>query len=98
VSAYGNGVPQSPAEIEAMIEERRDRLAATVDELVARTQPKALARRSLEGLRSAAHAAVWAETGRLRTQRLAIAGGSAVAVVAVMIVVHRGKARRRARR
>jgi hypothetical protein len=97
VSAYNGGIPQAPAEIEAMIEERRDRLATTVDELVSRTRPKALLHRTLADLQLKVNTVIRTESGDLRTGRLALAGGSAVAVVALMVTVRRGKARRRAR-
>ena len=41
--------PESPAALEQAIQNRRDHLAATIDELTTRAKPKEIARRSAVG-------------------------------------------------
>ncbi len=88
----------SPEQIEAAIAERRDRLAATVDELVAKAKPKAIAQRSLDDAKSRFAAATHTEDGQLRTEKLAAVGGAAAAALVLFVLLRRSVRRRRARR
>ncbi len=83
-----------PASIEAEIARRREHLAATVDELVERTRPKALARQGVEEAKSRLRAATLTPEGELRTERLG-AVAAAIAVFVVLSVVLRRRRRRR---
>ncbi len=98
MSYNDRGLPQNPAQIEAMIAERRDRLAGTVDELVARAHPRAIAQRSVDDAKQRFVAATRTEDGALRTQRVAAVAGSTVVVLGLMVWNRRRLARRRARR
>ena len=79
-----------PAAIEAEIARRREHLAATVDELVERANPRALAQRGVEDARGRLQAAVFTPTGELRTERVA-----AVAAAVAVLVLLRTLVRRR---
>ena len=83
-------VPTDPAAIQAAIAERQVRLAATVDELTARLQPKELARRAGTSAQRKARHLVVAGDGSLRVESLA---GIAVALLAVgwLMVWRRGR-------
>lgn len=82
-----------PAAIEAEIARRREHLAATVDELVERANPRALASRGVEDARGRLRAAVFTPTGELRTERVAaVAAAVAVLVLLRTLVRHRRKA------
>jgi hypothetical protein len=99
VMTDGNrALPDTPEELEAAIAERRAHLADTVDELVGRAQPKALARRSYEDARMGLISATHTEDGRLRTERLAAIGGAALALVGLFALLRRRARRRRALR
>lgn len=88
-------LPDSPEEIEASIAERRAHLAATVDELVERAQPKAIARRSMEDARARLVSATHTEDGQLRTERIAAVAGAAVVVLTLFALLRRRARRRR---
>jgi len=95
VSDRNGGRPQSAAQLEAEIADRRAHLAKTVDELVARAKPRAIAQRSVAGAKQRFAAATRTETGALRTERLAAMGVALVAVIALFAVVRRASDRRR---
>lgn len=78
-------LPQDPAELERTIEQGRERLAATVDELVRRTRPKALAQQASDDLAGRFRAAIRTEDGQLRVERLAAAGAAVAAIVALLV-------------
>ena len=88
--------PTEPAAIERAIDERRRHLAATIDELTFRAQPKEIARRTAAGLQARVRAATHTPDGQLRTERLAAVGGAAAAVLALMVAL-RVRRRRSAR-
>ncbi len=88
----GEPLPVDPAELEAAVEERRQRLAQTVDELVLRTRPRELARRGLADAKRRVLAATRTEDGALRVERLG-AVAAAVAVLTLLLVWRRRRAR-----
>lgn len=75
--------PRSPEEIQAEIEETRQRLAANLNQLKAETQPKALAEKAKEKVTG-----IFMDpaTGSLRTERVA----AVAAVVVGLIVIRKG--------
>ena len=77
------------AELEAQIAETRARLATTVDELVTRTQPKALARRQGENARLAFIDATHTQDGSWRVERLAAVGAAVLALVVAIGLLRR---------
>ena len=79
-----------PAAIEAEIARRREHLAATVDELVERANPRALAQRGVEDARGRLRAAAFTPSGELRVERVA-----AVAAAVAVLVLLRTLVRRR---
>jgi len=79
--------PSSPAELEAAIAARRDHLAQTVDELVQRAQPAALARSSVRGVGRGLTGATHTPDGELRAERIAAVLGAVLAVVVAVLVV-----------
>jgi hypothetical protein len=79
----------SPTAIEQAIDERRAHLAATIDELTSRAQPKEIARRSLAGLQARARNVTHTPEGQLRTERLVAVGGAAVVIAGVMLYLRR---------
>jgi len=90
-------LPSSPQEIEATIAERRAHLADTVDELMQRAQPKAIARRSVRDAKASLVSATRTEDGELRTERVAAIVAAVVALLA-LLTLSRRRNRRRARR
>ena len=74
--------------IEADIEATRTRLAATIDELAFRAQPKEIARREVASLKASVHDATHTPEGELRVERIA-AVGAAVAALAALIIWRR---------
>ena len=65
------------------IDQIRERLAGTVDELVDRAHPKTIAARSLDGVK----AKFVDETGSLRMEKIVpVVAGAAVAVAAILAV------------
>ena len=68
---------RTPQEIEADLAETRERLAATVDVLVQRVQPKELASRGAQR----AKLMIMTPDGRLRTKRVVMALAAVVTVV-----------------
>lgn len=97
-SAMGNGaangttngaveaaLPGDPAALEDFIAQRRARLAATVDELLRRAQPKELARRGGRGVTARLQAATHAADGRLRIERVGAVAAAGVTLLALII-------------
>ncbi len=87
-----NGLPTDPAALERMIAQRRDRLAATLDELAARTRPREIARRTGADLSARLHAATRTEDGGWRVERVA-----AVVAAGLVLLALLGLRRRRSR-
>jgi hypothetical protein len=87
-------LPGSPAEIEAAIAERRAHLAQTIDELVQRAQPKAIAQRSVLDAKQRFAAATRTEDGELRTERLAAIAAAALTLITLVTLLRRRRTRR----
>lgn len=87
-------IPSDPREIEQEIEVRQARLAATVDELTTRLSPKEITRRAKETARTKVDAAVRAEDGSLRTERVAGVAGAAVTLLTWVLWRRRRRAKR----
>jgi hypothetical protein len=81
-------LPDDPAELERLIDDRRRRLAATVDELARRTRPKALARRGAQDVGARLRAAIRTDDGRLRGERV-VAVVTAAATLLVLLLWRR---------
>ena len=82
-------MPQSPAALEQAIQDRRDRLAATIDELTNRARPAEIARRSVAQAERKLRTLTHGPDGQLRTERLAAIGAAVAVVGTVMIVLRR---------
>jgi hypothetical protein len=89
--AGGENLPDDPEALEKIIDDRRQRLAQTVDELVVRAHPKAIARRSANDAREKAIGFVTDERGELRYERVAAAAAAVVLLVVVVVVRRRGR-------
>jgi hypothetical protein len=74
-------IPTDPAQLEREIADRQARLAATVGELTYRLSPKEVTRRARTRAQERARAAVFAEDGTLRVERVA---AMAVAISALL--------------
>ena len=66
----GANLPEDPAALEAIIVARRRHLSDTVDELVVRTPPKEIARRSAADAKERAVGLVSNDDGQLRYERM----------------------------
>ena len=86
--AGGSGLPDDPDALERIIDARRRHLAETVDELVVRAHPKAIARRTSEDAKQRAVGLVSDDSGNLRYERVAAVAAAAVLLV-VLVVVRR---------
>lgn len=69
-----------PSTLEAEIEEARERLAATIDQLLYRTNPKTIANRRVAALKAVY---VDPETGEAKKDNIAKTVGGVVGVVAI---------------
>jgi hypothetical protein len=82
-------LPSSPAALEQAIQDRRDHLAATIDELGSRAKPKEIARRGAAGVVAKARTLTHGPDGKLRTERLGAVAGAAVVLVGVLVLLRR---------
>jgi hypothetical protein len=82
-------VPTSTPALEAEIQARREHLAATIDELTARTKPQALARSGLAGVTRKVQTVTHTPEGQLRVERLAAVAGAAVVLAGALIWLRR---------
>lgn len=75
-----------PSQLEREIEETRERLATTIDELLFRAHPKTIVGREVAGVKGyfVDHA-----TGEPRTENILKVVGGVVAVVAVLVTIRR---------
>jgi Protein of unknown function (DUF3618) len=73
--------PRSPAQIEADIEQTRERLAGTVDAIADRVKPANVARRAADSARST----VVDDDGYPRLGRIAALAGVAIAITALLV-------------
>ncbi len=76
---------KSPDSIESEIEQTRERLATTIDELVYRASPKTVARREIAGLKATFVDA----QGHPRTDNILKAAGAVVGFVALVVVIRK---------
>ena len=77
---------QQPSDIEREIEEARERLAGTIDQLLYRSSPKTIVNREIAQVK--AHF-VDAETGQPRTDNILKTAGAVVGVIAVFVVIRK---------
>jgi hypothetical protein len=76
---------ESTDSIEREMEETRDRLASTIDQLVHRTSPKNVVRREVESVK-----AVFVDAhGNPRTDNILKVAGGVVGFVAVLVLIRR---------
>jgi uncharacterized protein DUF3618 len=83
------GTPESPAALERAIQDRRDHLAATIDELTARAKPKEIARRGAAEAQRRFLTLTHTPDGQLRTERLAAVAGAVTVLGGVLIFLRR---------
>jgi len=79
-------VSQQPSDIEREIEEARERLAGTIDQLLYRSSPKTIISREIAQVK--AHY-VDAETGQPRTDNIIKTIGGVAGVVALFVVIRK---------
>src|SRR4051794_2724107 len=77
----------TPAALEEVIQERRNHLAATIDELTTRAQPKEIARRTVLEVQRKLRTLTHGPDGQVRTERLAAIGGAVAVAGAVLILL-----------
>jgi hypothetical protein len=77
-------VTKETAALEAEMEATRDRLAATIDQLVYRASPKTIARREVASVKGYF---VDARTGQPRTTNIAKVAGGVIGVVVLFAVL-----------
>lgn len=77
---------KNPSDIEREIEEARERLAGTIDQLLYRSSPKTIVSREIAQVK--AHY-VDATTGEPRTDNILKTVGGVVGVIAVFIVIRK---------
>lgn len=82
-------LPTDPHDLVRFIEQRRARLATTVEELASRASPGGMARRGTAGVRARARAATHTPEGRLRVERIAAVLAATSVVVAFAVVARR---------
>ena len=76
---------ERPESLEREIEETRERLAATIDQLVDRTSPKNFVRREIASVK----ATFIDEDGNPRTENILKVVGGVAGLVAVLVVIRR---------
>ena len=86
-------LPKSAAALEKAIQERRDRLAATIDELSTRAKPKEIARRGVADVQRRLRSLTHDAEGGLRQERLAAVAGAVTAVVGALVLLRRRRRR-----
>jgi len=79
-------VSNQPSDIEREIEEARERLAGTIDQLLYRSSPKTIISREIAQVK--AHY-VDAETGQPRTDNIIKTAGGVVGVIAFLVVIRK---------
>jgi hypothetical protein len=82
-------MPESPAALEQAIQERRDHLAATIDELTARAKPQEIARRGAAGVQRKLQELTHGPDGQLRTERLAAVAGAIAILGGALVLLRR---------
>jgi hypothetical protein len=82
-------LPSDPAAIEALIAERREALASTIDELVVRAHPKEIARRSAQDAQVKARSFAFTDDGQPRVERLAALAAAGIVLLGMMLLRRR---------
>lgn len=77
---------KQPSDIEREIEEARERLAGTIDQLLYRSHPKTIVSREIAQVKAVY---VDAETGEPRTDNILKTVGGIVGVIAVFVVLRK---------
>jgi chorismate mutase len=77
---------QGPSELEREIEETRERLAGTIDELLYRSNPRTIVSREVAGLKAYF---VDPATGEPRTENILKVAGAVVGTVALFVLIRR---------
>jgi hypothetical protein len=77
--------PQSPDALEREIEQTRERLAETIDQLVYRTSPKTIVRREVNAVKATFVDA----QGNPRTENILKAAGGVAGFVVLLVVIRR---------
>lgn len=83
--ANASMLPSDPVELERLIDDRRQRLAVTVDELARQTRPTALARRTAQDVGTRFRTACYTDDGRLRVERVAAVVTAIVVPLALLV-------------
>ena len=83
--ASGDAV-ESPSGIEREIEETRERLAGTIDELIYRTNPRTIVGRQVAGVKAFF---VDAATGEPRTENILKVAGGVVGTIALFVLIRK---------
>jgi hypothetical protein len=83
--AKGNEV-EGPSAIEREIEETRERLAGTIDELLYRSNPRTIVSREVAGLKAYF---VDPATGEPRTENILKVAGAVVGTVALFVLIRK---------
>jgi hypothetical protein len=83
--AKGNA-EQGPSALEREMEETRERLASTIDELLYRASPKTIVSRQVAGLKAFF---VDSTTGEPRTENILKVAGGVVGTVALFVLIRK---------
>jgi chorismate mutase len=77
---------EGPSELEREIEETRERLAGTIDELLYRSNPRTIVSREVAGLKAYF---VDPATGEPRTENILKVAGAVVGTVALFVLIRK---------
>ena len=77
---------EGPSELEREIEETRERLAGTIDELLYRSNPRTIVSREVAGLKAYF---VDPATGEPRTENILKVAGAVVGTVALVVLIRK---------
>ena len=77
---------QGPSDLEREIEETRERLAGTIDELLYRSNPRTIVSREVAGMKAYF---VDPATGEPRTENILKVAGAVVGTVALFVLIRR---------
>jgi chorismate mutase len=77
---------QGPSDLEREIEETRERLAGTIDELLYRSNPRTIVSREVAGIKAYF---VDPATGEPRTENILKVAGAVVGTVALFVLIRR---------
>jgi hypothetical protein len=83
--ALGRALPKDPIALERLIDQRRERLSVTLEELLQRAQPGQIARRGVRGVTARLRSAVSTPDGGLRVERVAAVGLAVVTLAAFVV-------------